>query len=116
MESSQLFSFSKVLYIVLLLFWSVTTESGKQDEFAQVCNNGTVAYFSEIDADVFAPSGVERAAVRADVDDGWVAPVVDQDLPAVLVQVQLVLRLVQLHVQVVEHARIPHRTIICPFV
>ncbi len=42
----------------------------------------TSLYFSQIDTDVLAPAIVERAAVRADVDDGRVTQVVDQHLPA----------------------------------
>jgi len=43
-----------------------------------------VEYLSQIDTDVLAPAAVERAAVRADVDDGRVTQVMDQHLPASL--------------------------------
>ena len=39
-------------------------------------------YLSQIDTDVLAPAVVERAAVRADVNDGRVTQVMDQHLPA----------------------------------
>lgn len=78
-------------------------------------------YFSQIDTDVLAPAIVERAAVRADVDDGRVTQVVDQHLPASFAFAFLGppqkwrafhLRIFQLDVEVVETARRFHPSFI----